>query len=138
VLLSQCRRLTVENLRSFHQGLSSKTSRRIESMLPLTVKTGDGEFFAVSDADWQIVASPSLQVPYDGRNIQHTLAVRKHRDGRRLVYALVEREGEVLVAAGMIVPAGTEMKVPLWKIAAENGLTEWHIQQCQAKLDEAG
>jgi hypothetical protein len=105
-------------------------------MANLTVKIGDGEYFAVN-ADWAIVASPSLQTPTDGGNINHTLAVRKHADGRRLIYALLEHGGEILSAAGMIVPPDVDLKVPLWRVAAENGLTEWHIQQCQTKLAEA-
>jgi hypothetical protein len=103
-------------------------------MNAITVKIGDGEYFAVNDADWPIVASPSLQTPTEHGTATQSLVVRKHQDGRRLIYALVELEGEVLAAAGMLVEPGADLKVPLWRVAAENGLAEWHIKQCEASL----
>lgn len=103
-------------------------------MNSITVKVNDGEFFAVNDADWPVVASPSLKTPTEHGTATQSLVVRRHRDGRHLIYALVELEGDVLDAAGMLVEPETDTKVPLWRVAAENGLAQWHVNQCEASL----
>ncbi len=101
---------------------------------PITVRIGADEYFALNDADWPVVASPSTQAQLEKTLITQSLVVRRHRDGRYLVYGLIKKGDEILVAAGMIVLPNSDLKVPLWRVAAENGLTEWHINECQREL----
>jgi len=100
----------------------------------LNIALAEGSYIDTSDDQWPIIATASQHTLVEKDYVTMSLVVRRHADGRHLVHSLVEQGGQALGAKGAIVAAGDSLTVPLWRVAAENRLSEWHINECQKRL----
>jgi len=75
---------------------------------PIVIDLPEGESIAVDEREWQEIASANWNRLEDDGYVQWTQTVRRHADGRILVYVVYLPTSGILRTAGEILPAGSE------------------------------
>jgi hypothetical protein len=75
---------------------------------PIAIDLPNGESIEVNDNEWTELASAKWNRLEDDGYVQWTQTIRRHKDGRILVYVIVLPTSGILRTAGELLPAGSK------------------------------
>ena len=98
-----------------------------------TVRLFDGSIVDITDQEWPEVCSPKQASLIAEDNLVHSLTVRKHADGRTLIYGshqLRTLAGENIDTRGIIMSRNGDVKQAIADVAKNMQLSGWLAEQC--------
>jgi hypothetical protein len=75
---------------------------------PIAIDLPNGESIEVNENEWTELASAKWNRVEDDGYVQWTQTIRRHKDGRILVYVIVLPTSGILRTAGELLPAGSK------------------------------
>jgi hypothetical protein len=102
---------------------------------PLNIQMPDGTWFRIDQDEWKVLTCQVHTKPRGNERLAtDQLFIRRHEDGRVLVYVvLAPASGELATVTGEVV-AGADAKAAIWRIVKRFSLPESIADECLAAL----